>query len=120
MFHFWYHSKKNFIGKKALIKQKEEGIYKMFVGFTCYSSDAILLGRETIFRNGEKVGWLSSGGYGYTIDKYIGYGYIRSSFPIDDNFIINGSYELEVAKQRYKCKVHLKPLYDPLMKKLKM
>ncbi len=113
-------SKKNFIGKKALIKQKEEGIYKMFVGFTCYSSDAILLGRETIFRNGEKVGWLSSGGYGYTIDKYIGYGYIRSSFPIDDNFIINGSYELEVAKQRYKCKVHLKPLYDPLMKKLKM
>ena len=113
-------TKKDFIGKKALIKQKEEGIYKMFACFTCDSLDAILIGRETIFRNGEKVGWLTSGGYGYTINKSVGYGYVRSTFPIDKNFIISGNYELEVAKERFKCKIHLKPLYDPLMKKLKI
>ena len=92
----------------------------MFACFTCDSLDAILIGRETIFRNGEKVGWLTSGGYGYTVNKSVGYGYVRSSFPIDKNFIINGNYELEVAKERFKCKIHLKPLYDPLMKKLKI
>ena len=27
----------------------------------------VLLGRETIYRDGKRVGWLSSGGYGYTV-----------------------------------------------------
>ena len=31
--------------------------------------DTILLGRETIYRDGERVGWLTSGGYGYTVDS---------------------------------------------------
>ena len=38
----------------------------------------VLLGRETIYRDGERVGWLTSGGYGYTIDRSIGYGYVRN------------------------------------------
>ena len=37
----------------------------------------MLLGRETIYRDGKRVGWLSSGGYGYTVGRSIGYGYVR-------------------------------------------
>ena len=78
----------------------------------------VLLGRETIFRNGKKVGWLSSGGYGYTIKKPIGYGYIRTQTPIDFKYVLNGNYSLEVENKKFKCDVHLKPLYDPMMKKI--
>jgi glycine cleavage system aminomethyltransferase T len=44
------------------------------------------VGRETILRNGEPVGYLTSGGYGYTLGKNIGYGYVaapgcRRRFP---------------------------------------
>ena len=65
------------------------------------------------------MGWLSSGGFGYTINKPIGYGYVRSEDPIDQNYVLEGSYELEVATKKVKCNVHLQSLYDPQMKKIK-
>ena len=85
----------------------------------CIRDRVILLGRETIYRNGQRVGWLSSGGFGYTINKSIGYGYVRSKFVIDKNYILEGSYELEVATKKIKCNVHLDSLYDPQMLKIK-
>ena len=109
----------NFIGKKALIEQKQKGLKKIFAGFTLEDPNQILLGRETIFRNGQQVGWLSSGGYGYTIGKSIGYGYIRSKEIIDKDFVNNGSYELEIATTKIPCQVHLSSLYDKDMIKIK-
>ena len=79
----------------------------------------ILLGRETIYRNGQRVGWLSSAGYGHTLGKSIGMGYIRNADGVDDAFVQDGTYELEVASQRVPCRTQLAPLYDPEMKKIK-
>jgi 4-methylaminobutanoate oxidase (formaldehyde-forming) len=112
-------SNKDFIGKSALIEQKKNGLKKIFAAFTVEDPNQILLGRETIYRNGKQVGWLSSGGYGYTIKQSIGYGYIRSSEVINNQFVLDGDYELEIATNKVPCKVHLKPLYDPEMKKIK-
>ena len=112
-------SNRDFIGKQALIDQKKQGLKKIFAGFTCDDPNQILLGRETIFRNGKQVGWLSSGGYGYTIDKPIGYGYIRSKDAINKDFVLNGKYELEIATKKIPCNVHLSPLYDKEMNKIK-
>ena len=112
-------SNKDFIGKSALIEQKKNGLKKIFAAFTVEDPNQILLGRETIYRNGKQVGWLSSGGYGYTINQSIGYGYIRSSEVIDNQYVLDGEYELEIATNKVPCKVHLKPLYDPEMKKIK-
>jgi sarcosine dehydrogenase len=42
---------------------------KRFAGFVIDDPDAVLVGRETILRNGQPVGYLTSGGYGYTIGK---------------------------------------------------
>ena len=41
--------------------QRRDGVRKMLAGFSVDPS-IVLLGRETIFRNGERVGWLTSGG----------------------------------------------------------
>ena len=112
-------SNRDFIGKQALIDQKKQGLKKIFAGFTCDDPNQILLGRETIFRNGKQVGWLSSGGYGYTIGKPIGYGYIRSKDTINKDFVLNGKYELEIATKKIPCNVHLSPLYDKEMNKIK-
>ena len=40
--------------------------------------DAVLVGRETILRDGVPVGYLTSGGFGYSVGKSIGYGYVRN------------------------------------------
>jgi 4-methylaminobutanoate oxidase (formaldehyde-forming) len=82
-------------------------------------ADIILQGRETIYRNGERAGWLTSGGYGYTIEKSIGYGYVRHAEGVDAAYVNSGEYELEVATRRVKCDVYLSPLYDPKMERVK-
>ncbi|MDH3694112.1 MAG: FAD-dependent oxidoreductase, partial [Gammaproteobacteria bacterium] len=86
-----------FIGKDALIKQQSNGLKKMLVCFTIDDANVILIGRETIYRNGERAGWLSSAGYGYTVDKNIGLGYVRNDSGVDKDYVLLGSYELEVA-----------------------
>ena len=79
----------------------------------------MLLGRETILRNGEPVGYLTSGGYGYTVGKNIGYGYVRNADGVSDEFLVSGDYELVVAMERTKAKIHLEPLYDPAAERVK-
>ena len=79
----------------------------------------VLLGRETIYRNGERVGWLTSAGWGYSVGTNIGYGYVRSSDGVDDDFLAGGDYELEVVTERLPCRIHMQALYDPAMERVK-
>jgi len=102
-----------FLGREELQRQKREGTTRRLVGFTVNDPDVMLHGRETIFRNGERVGWLTSGGWGYTIEKSIGYGYVNSPTGVDMAFLRSGDYELEVATERVAATLHLRPLYDP-------
>lgn len=109
----------DFRGRSALEKQKASGLNKRFACFTVDDPAVILMGRETIYRNGVRVGWLSSGGYGYTLGSNIGYGYIRGDETITTEFIRTGSYELEVASQRVPCELQTAALYDPKMHRVK-
>lgn len=108
-----------FNGREALTEQREDGVAKMLACFTVDDPAITLLGRETIFRNGQRAGWLTSGGYGYTVGKSIGYGYVRDPGGVDENYVDSGSYELEVATVRVPCSVTFSPLYDPTMSRVK-
>lgn len=109
----------DFYGRAALRKQKSEGLKKRLATFTLDDPDIMLFGRETLYRNGIRVGWLSSGGYGYTVKQNIGLGYVRDTQGVDLEYLKTGDYALEVAAQRIPCKLHLSPLYDPQMKKIR-
>ena len=113
-------SSTNFHGREAIEQQKETGLNKMFAGFTIADPSIMLFGRETIYRDGERVGWLSSGGYGYTVEKNIGFGYVRNNDGVNRDYLSSGRYELDVAAQRIPCEMHLTPLYDPKMEKVKV
>lgn len=109
-----------FLGRAALEAQKREGVKKQLACFTVDDPEVILLGRETIFRNGERVGWLSSGGFGHTVQKPIGIGYVRHGGGVDAAFLNAGAYELEVAGERVAAALHLVPLYDARMERIKV
>ena len=80
----------------------------------------MLLGRETIYRDGKRVGWLSSGGYGYTVGRSIGYGYVRDAENgVTRDVLLSGRYELEVTTTRVPAELFLDPLYDPTMSRIK-
>ena len=102
-----------FRGRAALAAQLQSGVKKRLAGFTVDDRDVVLLGRETIYRDGERVGWLSSGGYGHSLDTPIGYGLIRHPAGVTEDFVRSGTYQLEVASTRIPARVHLSALYDP-------
>lgn len=108
----------DFIGRAAVAAQLAGGVKKRLAGFTVDDPAVILLGRETIYRNGERVGWLSSGGFGHTVGKPIGYGFVRRD-GVDEAFMTSGSYELEVASERIPARLHLGALYDPTQARIK-
>lgn len=109
----------DFKGRAAVQAQQQDGVKKRLAGFTV-DPQIVLLGRETIYRDGQRVGWLSSGGYGYTVEKSIGFGYVRNPDGVTAEFVTSGAYELDVASQRVPCQVHLAPLYDPKMQRIKV
>jgi sarcosine dehydrogenase len=109
----------DFVGRRALEAANGAALQKRLACFTVDDPDIVLLGRETILRNGEPVGYLTSGGYGYTVGKNIGYGYVRSGDGVTDDFLAVGDYELVVAMEPVKAKLHMQPLYDPAAERVK-
>ncbi len=102
-----------FLGREAVAAQLAGGVTKRLAGFTVDDPAVILLGRETIYRDGLRVGWLSSGGFGHTLGKPIGYGYVRNAGGVTEDWMKSGRYTLEVASERVPCQIHAAPLYDP-------
>lgn len=108
-----------FLGRLALEDQATRPLPRLFCGFTIDDPEVILLGRETIYRNDQKVGWLTSAGYGYTVGQNIGYGYVRDSSGVDPDYVMAGDYELEVATERVPAQPFLRALYDPAATRIK-
>ncbi len=112
-------SSKPFQGREALAAQAAKPLPRLLAGFTTDPS-VVLLGRETIYRDGKRVGWLSSGGYGYTVGRSIGYGYVRDpEHGVDREALLKSAYELEVATMRVPAEIFFEPLYDPKMTRIK-
>jgi glycine cleavage system aminomethyltransferase T/glycine/D-amino acid oxidase-like deaminating enzyme len=103
-----------FIGKEALLRRKEKGVLRhRLVQFLLEDPEPLLYGTEPIYRDGELVGYLRSGGYGHTLGGAVGLGSIENEAGVSVDFIKSGSYKIEVAGTRYPAKASLRPLYDP-------
>ena len=108
-----FKSNEDFIGRKALEAKRAEPLKKMMVGFTTDREDIVLVGRETILCDGKFAGYLTSGGYGYTIGKPVGFGYLRNADGVSEEWARSGSYVLVVAQERVKATLHLEAMVDP-------
>lgn len=102
-----------FLGRDALSRATERRLPKLFAGFLLDDPDVVLVGRETILRDGEPAGYLTSGGFGYTLGKSIGYGYVRNDEGVDRDYLASGRYELVVAGETLPATITLVAPYDP-------
>jgi len=108
-----------FLGREALVAQSGKPLAKRLGCFTVDDPAIVLLGRETIFRDGKQVGWLTGAGWGYTVAKNIGFGYVRNKEGVPTDWLTSGRYELEVANERVPAALHMNALYDPAMARIK-
>ncbi len=103
-----------FVGREALLRQKEKGVLqRRLVGFLLEDPEPLLYGSEPIYRDGERVGYLRSGGYGHTLGAAVGLGHIENDRGVTAEFVKSGRFEIEVAGVRYPARASLRPMYDP-------
>ena len=100
-----------FIGREALLKQKEVGLSRRLLQFQLTNPEPLLYHNEPIWRDDKLVGHVTSGAYGHTLGACIGLGYVH--IDADENDILSGHYEIEVAGTRHDAIGSLRPLYDP-------
>lgn len=110
-----------FIGKEALLKQKEAGpLKKRFIQLILDDPEPLLYYGEMIYRNGKIVGYVRSGAYGFTLGGAVGLSIIEDDEPINEEYIKNSKFEVEVNNVMYSAKASLRPLYDPKNERVKM
>jgi 4-methylaminobutanoate oxidase (formaldehyde-forming) len=98
-----------FIGREALVRQREAGIGKRLVQFQLRSPEPLLYHNEPIWRGDAIVGFVRSGMYAHTLGAAVGLGYVTDvAGAIEPN-----AYEIEVAGVRQPALASLRPLYDP-------
>ncbi len=114
--------KTDFIGRNALVKQKEEGLKQKLVMFTLEDPMAMMYLNEPIWRNGEMVGEVASGAFGFMVNSSVAQAYIKKpdGSVIDHQWIKEGSYEIEIEGNKFPAKVHLRSPYDPKNERVKM
>src|SRR3546814_7240649 len=78
--------KKNidFKGRAAIEAQVAGGVKKRLACLTVDDPDLVLLGRATIYRDGEGVGRLHSAGFGPTVGQPAGYAALRTPAGFDE------------------------------------
>jgi glycine cleavage system T protein len=105
--------KDGFVGRDALLRQREAPLDRRLVMFTLADPEPLLLGDEPIWRDGVLVGRITSGAYGHTLGCSVGMGYVTHAGGVDAAFVKSGRWELELATERFAAAATLEPPYDP-------
>jgi 4-methylaminobutanoate oxidase (formaldehyde-forming) len=106
--------KGDFIGRDALQRQKAEGVQRKLCCLTLDDPAAVAFGNEPV-RSGEQVvGWVTSGGYGYSVEKSIAYAYLPTAVVK-----AGGALDVEILGERIGATVVREPLWDPRNERIK-
>ncbi|HKZ70788.1 MAG TPA: glycine cleavage T C-terminal barrel domain-containing protein, partial [Anaerolineales bacterium] len=104
----------DFIGKQALIEAKAKGLTQKLCCMTLADPTVITFGSEPIRHDGEVAGWVTSGGYGYTVGKSIAYGYLPIELAKRGTKLTIESFGVGIDAM-----VEKEPLYDQTGEKIK-
>ena len=105
-------TKSDFIGRDAVNKKRDEGLKTRMVQFKLTDPKPLLYHNEPILRDGQIVGFLSSGSYGHALGGAIGMGYVPCAGETAAD-VLASTYEIDVAGTRVRAEASLKPMYDP-------
>lgn len=110
--------KGDFIGREAVISRKENGPEFRMLQFRLNDAEPLLYHHEPILRDGEYVGYLSSGAYGHTLGAAIGMGYVPCKGESAAE-VLGSTYEIDVMGTRVRAEASLRPMYDPKSERMK-
>lgn len=109
-----------FIGREALLRQRERGTpAKRLLQFRLDDGEALVYHEEPIFADGLPVGVVTSGMYGHRVGASLAMGYVRQPQPITADWIAGTRFEIGVGARRVPARAQLGPWYDPKNERVK-
>ena len=103
--------KGDFIGRKALLERQEPE--RRLACITLADPRAVALGSEPVRIEGELVGRVTSGGYGYTVERSIAYAYVPAASATPGQPV-----DIEIFGEWVAGEVAPEPLFDPAGERL--
>ena len=102
-----------FLGREALLEQRERTLTKRLLTFVLEDEAALPWGDEPILRDGRVVGSVTSAAFGHTLGRAVAMGYVRDPGGVDAAYVAGGRFELDVAGDRIPARAGLAAPYDP-------
>ena len=101
------HWDKDFVGKQAALAESEAGAKKKLVTMVVETDDTDVCNDEAIMKDGQAVGYVSSGGYTHHVRKSVALGYVPTELATAGTRL-----EVEIMGQLHGAEILEKPLYD--------
>jgi len=99
-------TKPNFVGRKALVKTKENGSAEKLAAFRMEGKGPPPRPHYSIFRNGERIGEVTSGTLSPSLNYGIGMAYVSAPHAK-----IGTRIDIEIRGQKFPAIIEKKPLY---------
>ena len=105
---------KDFIGKAAAETERKNGPKKKLLTLTIDSEKIDVSNDEAILKDGETIGYISSGDYAHYVQKSVALGYVPTEFCTPGTKV-----QVEIIGEMYDAEIQDEPIYDPEGKKMR-
>ena len=106
--------KEDFMGRQAALSQKQTGPNERLALFRLEPGDSDAIGGEAILRDGEVVGYVTSGGYGHVVEESLALGYVSTQAFCDD-----APFAIEILGKARPARLSARPVFDPAGERLR-
>ncbi|PPR50444.1 MAG: 4-methylaminobutanoate oxidase (formaldehyde-forming) [Alphaproteobacteria bacterium MarineAlpha5_Bin5] len=111
---FNLNKKSNFIGSMALREKIDKGIDIKIIYLEVKTDEADPMGNEPVYSDGKIVGVVTSGGYGFRVNKSLAFAYVNADLAKSKK-----EFEIEIQGIKRKALVLNQAAYDPMNEKLR-
>jgi glycine cleavage system aminomethyltransferase T/glycine/D-amino acid oxidase-like deaminating enzyme len=113
------HKPGGFIGKQALLAQKASGpLRRRLLQVLVKDPAPLMFHAEVVHRNGVPVGYVRAASYGHTLGGAVGLAMIEANAPVDERYLSEGKWQVDIAGTLYPAIASASPLYDPAMRRI--
>lgn len=101
------------VGAEAIASLRGEPRTRRLVSVKLRRPEAMLFHGESLLRDGSYAGFVTSGGFGYTLGAAVGIAWLHADEPITQALLEASDFEVEIANERHAVDASLVAFYDP-------
>ena len=104
----------DFRGKAALAERRTAfPSTQRLVQIRLHDPEPLLYHAEPVLRDGDVVGYVRAASYGWTLGASVGLAFVSADEKVTKDWLDAGTWEVDIAGERYAAEVSLRPMYDP-------